>query len=57
VSHPPRGDVERTEHQKPSEETAEEVEGGRTKNKGEQEQPALCPADGQWPIHRGVHGL
>ena len=42
-------EVEQQEHQQPAEQAVEQVEGGRTKAHGEEEEFSLGPQDRQWP--------
>src|SRR5260370_30335253 len=48
-------EVKQQKHQKPTEQTIEQVEGGRPKAHCEEEEPSLSAEDRQWPGQRPMH--
>src|SRR6266851_4888034 len=50
-------EVEQQKHHQPTEQTIEQVEGGRAKAHGEEEELSLGPEDRQWPAQRPMHSV
>ena len=48
-------EVEQQEHQQPTEQAVEQVEGGRAKTHGKEKEFSLGPEDGQRPGQRPMH--
>jgi hypothetical protein len=49
LSGPASHEVEQQKHHQPAEQAVEQIEGGRSKAHGEEEELSLGPEDRQWP--------
>ena len=52
---PPGQEVEKQEHQQTAEQAVEEIEGGRAKAHGEEEELSLGAENREWPGQRAMH--